>query len=221
MQRDGGSKLKELLLEGRPYSIDKQQILQSTESREVVNIIISGFVRKYLVTNDGSIGVQIIYGPGDIFPLTLTYEKLFNQKLYGGVETFFYEAMCPTEVRTIDVGRLVEAVQKDERLYMDLFQEAGRHLEFCIQSLENVSLRNSGKRIAHFLLYFAKKFGIQTKDGIRIDMPLSHQNIAEVLSVTRETVSTCIVRLRKEGLLKTDKGIVIPNLKKLEEEAYS
>lgn len=218
------SKLHELLRQGRHYSVDKQQIIQSTEDRQVVNIIISGFFRKYLITNDGSVGAQIIYGPQDIFPITILYKKLFNQPLYSGLETFFYEAISPSEVYTMDVDQLVEAIKDDSELYADLLQETGRHLEFCINSLENISLRNSEKRIAHMLCYFGKKFGIETATGIRIDLPLTHQNIGEILNITRETVSTNIKSLRDRGLLSTKNqknSIVIPDLQKLEEEAYS
>lgn len=215
------NKLESLLLEqGRPYAVGKQQILQSTEDRQVVNLVVSGFVRKYLITNDGSIGVMIVYGPGDIFPLTLTYSKLFGQQLYSGSETFFYEAMAPTEVRTIDADTLYKAVLEDPEIYKDLYREAGRHLEFCIQSIENIALRNSGKRIAHFLLYFARKFGTKTKEGIQIEIPMSHQSIGELLNLTRETVTTNMIKMRKKKLIKTDKRIVVTNLKALEEEAY-
>jgi CRP-like cAMP-binding protein len=217
------SKLHEILRNGRHYSVGKNQIIQSTEDRQVVNIIISGFFRKYLITNDGSVGVQIIYGPQDIFPITILYKKLFNQPLYGGLETFFYEAMSPSEVYTVDADQLVEEIKKDPALYSDLLQETGRHLEFCINSLENLSLHNSEKRIAHMLCYFARKFGAKEKDGIRIDLPLTHQNIGEVLNITRETVSTNIKVLRDRGLLvaRSNSSITVPSLSKLEEEAYS
>lgn len=215
--------LHQMLRGGRRYKIGKQQIIQSTEDREVVNIIISGFFRKYLITNDGSVGVQIIYGPEDIFPITLLYKKLFNQPLYGGLETFFYEAMSNAEVYTVDADHLVETVKQNPKLYSDLLQETGRHLEFCINSLENLSLRNSEKRIAHMLCYFARKFGTETKEGIQIEMPLTHQNIGEILNITRETVSTNIKGLRDRGLLtaKGNNTILVPDLKKLEEESYS
>lgn len=217
------SKLHELLRNGRHYSVGKQQIVQSTEDRQVVNIIKSGFFRKYLITNDGSVGVQIIYGPQDIFPITILYKKLFNQPLYGGMETFFYEAMSPSEVYTVDVDQLVDAIKEDPHLYSDLLQETGRHLEFCINSLENLSLRNAEKRIAHMLCYFCRKFGVESKEGIRIDLPLTHQNIGEILNITRETVSTNIKGLRDRGLLiaQSNSSIVVPDLSKLEEEAYS
>ncbi len=217
------TKLHQLLRTGRRYKIAKQQMIQSTEDREVVNIIISGYFRKYLITNDGSLGAMIIYGPEDIFPITILYKKLFNQPLYHGIETHFYEAMSPAEVCTLDVGVLVEAIKKDPGLYPDLLQEAGRHLDFCINSIENIAMRNSEKRIAHMLCYFARRFGVQNPDGISIQMPLTHQNIGEILNITRETVSTNIKGLRDRGLLtaKGNNSILIPDLKKLEAEAYS
>jgi biotin operon repressor len=54
-------------------------------------------------------------------------------------------------------------------------------------------------------------------------MPLTHQNIGEILNVTRETVSTNIKGLRDRGLLvsKSNNTTIVPDLAKLEEEAYS
>lgn len=215
------SALHQLLLKGRSYTIDKKQILQSTEDRQVVNIITSGFIRKYWVANDGSIGALIVYGPGDIFPLTLVYKKMFNQSLYSGLETYFYEAMSRTEVHSMTVDQLLEADKENSRLYEDLLQEAGRHLEFCIHSLENLSLRSSEKRVAHLLVYFARKYAIQRDGETVINAPLSHQSIGEMLSITRETVTNSMKGLRDKGLIKTGKHFVVPNLKKLEKEAYS
>jgi len=201
--------------------VGKQQVLQSTEDRDVINLIVSGFVRKYLITNNGSLSVMIIYGPGDIFPLTITYNKILNQKLYEGSETFYYEAIAPTEIRTIDSASLLNAVKNDPSLYKELYIEAGRHLEFCIQSIENIAMRSSEKRIAHLLLYLARKFGSSIDEGVLIEMPITHQSISELLNLTRETVSTNMIKLRKKGLIDGGRKIVITNLKKLQKEAYS
>jgi CRP/FNR family transcriptional regulator len=217
------TELHKFLLRGRRYALGKQQVLQTTEDRQVVNIITKGYFRKYLIDNDGNIGAQIIYGPGDIFPVTLIYRKLFNQSLYNGLETFYYEAMSDAVVHSVDATLLADSVKAKPAMYVDLMQEVGRHLEFCIHSLENISLKKSEKRIAHLLWYFAKKFGAPTGQGFRIDMPLTHQNIGEILNITRETVSTNIKELRDAGLIKTSpasRGIVVPDLEKLGEAAY-
>jgi CRP/FNR family transcriptional regulator len=216
--------LHRLLLEGRRYSLNRQQIIQATDDRQVINIIISGFVRKYLINHDGSIGAIIVYGPGDIFPVTLMYKKMFNQPLYRGRETFFYEAVSKGEISTLDADELIGKIKQDEKLYGSFMQEVGRHLEFCINGMENLMLSNSNKRIAHILCFFARKFGVKTAGGTRICLPLTHQNIGEVLNVTRETVSTNIKELRNKHLVSIEqstKYFLIPSLEKLEDEAYS
>lgn len=197
------------------------QIVQSSDGREVVSLVLSGFVRKYWITNNGSAGVVIVYGPGDIFPLTLVYKKLFNQILYKGSEIYFYETISDCRLKTLDTYQIQEAVKRDPSLLADLFQEAGRHLEYCIHALENVSLPHSEKRLAHQLIYFARKFGSKTAQGVRLDIPFTHQELADILSLTRETVSTSIIQLRKKNLIKTGKYITIPSLARLEKEAYN
>ena len=212
--------LHKLLQTGRRYKIEKKQILQSTDDRQVVNLLISGFIRRYMITNDGSVGVQIVYGPGDVFPLTIAFKKLFNQDLYKGPETFFYEATSTVDIYSIDAESFAEKFKNDPTLYADLLQESGKHLESCVHSLENLTLKTSYHRVAHQLLYFAKKFGTPINSGVCINMPLSHQAIADVLSVTRETVTNSMKELRKKRLITSDKNITVPSMKKLEEEAY-
>src|ERR1051325_6562476 len=93
-------KLHQRVLSGRTYSLGKGQNIQTTEDRRVLNLIKEGFVKRYLISNDGTLGVQIIYGPDDIFPLTLMFQALLNQDIYEGPEVFYYETMGPVELYT-------------------------------------------------------------------------------------------------------------------------
>ncbi len=217
----GISELEKLLRGGRNYKISKKQILQTSDDRQVVNLVTSGFIKRYMITNDGTIGVQITYGKSDIFPLTIVYKTLYEQQLYQGEETFYYEAMSDVEVYTVDVAALCEEVKKNQVLYSDLFQVAGRHLESCVHSLENLALKNSQKRVAHQLLFFSRRFGKQTAKGVEIEAPLTHQDLADILSLTRETVSTALAQLRTKNLVLTNKTIIVPDLEALQAEAYS
>ncbi len=213
--------LHRLLEGGRHYKLAKKQILQTTEDRQVVNLVIDGYIKRYIILNDGSIGVQITYGPGDVFPLTIVFKTLFDQSLYTGPEVFYYETLTDSEIASVSASDLCEEVKKSPKLYQDLLQEAGVHLESCVHSLENVALKNSQKRVAHQLNFFAKNFGHKTSRGTVINAPFTHQDLADILSLTRETISTAMVQLRKKNLILTEKEIIVPDLAKLEEEAYS
>ena len=213
--------LKEMMLKGRRFKLAKNQIIQSTDDRRVFNYIVSGYVKRYLIANDGSLGVQVIYGPGDVFPITLAFSILFDQAINESPETYYYESITEAEIYTINEDDLKDSVEKNPKLYRDLMAVSGKRLHSTLHGLENLTLKSSYYRVAHELLYMAQRFGEQNSQGVKILIPLTHQDLADILSLTRETVSTCMVQLREKGLINTTKNIVVKDMAKLEEEAYS
>ncbi len=211
----------DLLLKGRQYKIPKGQIIQSTEDRRVFNYLKSGYVKRYLISNNGTYGVQVIYGPADMFPITLAFSAIFDRELNESPETYYYEAMTDVELYTIDESTLKEAVEAHPKLYRDFFAICGIRLHSTLHGLENLTLSNSYHRVAHEIVYLGKKFGEKTADGTKIKVALTHQDLADILSLTRETVSTAMVQLRKNKLITTNKNIVIPDIEKLQEEAHT
>jgi CRP/FNR family transcriptional regulator len=213
-------RLVKLLSGGRNYKIPKGQIIQSTEDRRVFNYLKSGYVKRYLISNDGSYGVQVIYGPEDMFPITLAFSAVFDLNINDSPETYYYEAMTDVELFTIDEEALKDAIAKDPLLYKDLFGICGVRLHSTLHGLENLTLSNSYHRVAHEILFLANKYGKKKAAGTEIQVQLTHQDLADILSLTRETVSTAMVQLRKNKLISTGKNILVPDMTKLEEEAH-
>ncbi|MBX4197177.1 Crp/Fnr family transcriptional regulator [Candidatus Saccharibacteria bacterium] len=213
--------LMNLLHTGRHYKLPKGQIIQSTDDRRVFNLLKSGYVKRYLIANDGSLGVQVLYGPGDVFPITLAFSIIFEQTINESPETYYYEAVTPVEIYTIDETLLKESTQTNPELYKDLLAISGKRLHSTLHGLENLTLSNSYKRVAHQILYLAQRFGEKKDRGTKIRIPLTHQDLADILSLTRETVSTCMVQLREKKLILTNKEIIVKDMQKLEKEAYS
>jgi len=215
-------KLYSHLLAGKRSIVPKGQVIQSSDDKQTLSLIKRGFVKRYLITSDGTLGVQNIYGPNDVFPLSNTFTILFDRDIYGGSEVYYYETMSETAIYTIDRLALLKAAHADPLLYRDLLALTGQRLHSNIQRLENLSLRVFYKRVAHQLAFYARQYGKRRLTGTKILIPLTQQDLADVLSATRETVSLSIRQLRERGLIKTGKdNIIIPNIKKLEAEAFS
>lgn len=213
--------LSSVLSEGRLNFAEKGQVITSSDQGLVISLISSGFVKRYLIDNSGQLGVQGVYGPGNIFPVTLAFKILFDQSIYEGPEVYHYEAMCRTKIYSLSILRFKEKVQKDPRLYRDLLRLTGQRLQLFILQKENISLRSSYQRVAHQILSLANEFGTPSPNGIYVPVPLTQQDLADMLSATRETVSICMSQLRKKGLITTGKELVVPDIDKLREEAYS
>ncbi len=214
--------LYQLLLSGKRQVVPKGEIVHGFEDKTLLHLIKSGYIKRYMIQNDGSRSIQVIYGPNDIVPLTPVYNAVFGLKIYRGPETYYYETMTDVALYSINHDSLKAAIEKDPSLYRDLFHAAGVRLNSFIHRLEDASITGSHRRVAHLLIYLADMFGTLTKDGgLIIDLPLTQQTIAEILGLARETVTHSVVNLRDKGLLiASDKKIILPDPEKLQREAY-
>lgn len=215
------NRLRALLLSGRHQHVPKGQVFQSTDEKESITLVSNGYIKRYLITSEGSESIQIIYGPGFVFPLTPIFKLLLNQSIYSGPETFYYEAMCDTQLYTITREVLIDSVKKEPLLYRDLLQVSGTRLNEYVHSLENIAMRSAYGRVAHQLLFYAHCFGKKTAKGTKITIPLTQQTLANVLNITRETTSVSMGKLREKGLINGTKTIFVPDIDSLEDEVYN
>jgi CRP-like cAMP-binding protein len=207
-----------LLSKGRTLRFSKGQTIDTAGA--AIHMVTKGFVKRYRISDSGSLGVQIIYGSQDVFSLTKVYNVLLQQSLYDGPETYFYTAMSDTQVISLGTDRLLQAAKDDPLLYQELFSEAGRHLKSCVHTIENMSIRSSYNRVAHQLVFFAQEFGEATGEGVHLTLPLTQQDIADLLGMTRETVTMAIIKLRSSGLISGSRHLVVTDLMQLTAAAY-
>lgn len=212
--------LHSLFSAGKVAYYTKGQMVGSTEEKGQSMLVVKGYIKRYMISGDGSLGIQIVYGPQDLFSLTQIYRELLGQSLYDGPEVYYYQALCDVQLMYLHTETLVSAVADDMNLYKELFSEAGHHLKSCVHSLENMSFGNVYNRVSHQLVFFAREYGTMTPEGLQIDIPLIHQDIADILQTTRESVTRAMVGLRDKGILQPGRHIIITDLDRLIAEAY-
>ncbi len=212
--------LSKLLYHKQPHRFQRGDTISSSDNFEHFWLIKSGYVKRFEIMNDGTICVQIYFGPGDGFSLIYIYELLFNKHVYTGPETYYYEAINDVEAWQISGDELISLCNDTPELNRDLLSLAGNHFLSNIQLLENKGLHDAHSQVAHQLLFLAKRFGVQTKEGIKISIPLTQQDIADVVGLTRESVSTAIQKLRHEGLVTEGRTLVITDMDALHQTVF-
>ncbi len=214
-------KLYNLMKKGNVHRYKKGDMITNTDDASSVWYVDRGFVKRYSISNNGSIRIQAIYEDNDIFPLTYMFKKLEQQAIYIGNETFYYEAMNNCRLYRVSGEGLATACGEDPGLFEDLFYVSGQRFLSNIQQLENVGLPGAYQRIAHTLLFYARKRGNKNKDEILVTVPFTQQDMADLLSLTRETVSASASRLKSEGVVEIkNKKVIIPDINRLAEIAY-
>jgi CRP-like cAMP-binding protein len=209
--------LIKLLKSGSAQNKQKGQLVHTFDDTEKFYYIESGYIKRYLISNEGSLGIQSIYGPGYFFPLSPLFGALFGQNIIE--ETYYYEAMTAVQTYSLEVQTVVNTMQEDLSLYPNLLFEAWRRLQSNITQLENTSFKSAYQKIAHGIVFLAIEFGQQDEigPGITMDLPLVYQDIASILGLTRETVARAMSMLKSKGLILVDnqRYINVPDSDKL------
>ena len=84
---------------------------------------------------------------------------------------------------------------------MDAIAARYRQSEYLLALL---GLRRVEERVRGFLELLAQDYGQPCEDGLRLNLRLTHQEIASALSTTRVTVTRVLGLLRDEGWLRID-----------------
>lgn len=216
------SPLYKLLLEGRQLKLAKGQVIGAFYNTPMLHLVKTGFIKRYLIKDDGSQAIQLIYGPEDVLPMTPVYQQVYQMDIYRGPEVYYYEAMVPVDLYSIHLDTLSQALEVNPLIYKDLFYASGSRLNAYIHSMEDMSLRSVNKRLAHIILFYAERFGESSPEGLKISLPLTHQTLAAVLNLARETITRAVSGLTNKGLIASSgKHIIIPDMEALKHYARS
>lgn len=195
--------LLQLFKTGKVFTRSKDELIHSYNEDNTICFIESGYIERYIISNDGSINVNGLYGPNNFLPLALVLKTLLGQTIYRGNEDYYYQAITKVKYYALDPDRLIQAAHNDANIYKEVLFEASKRLQSNIQQLENISQKNSLRRVAHELVYLAREFGSGPDSKRLIDIPLSQQDIANILSLTRETTSRALVRLKDLNIISS------------------
>ena len=88
----------------------------------------------------------------------------------------------------------------------ELLRAAAVRLDHMRDTLEDVELPVT-VRVARVLNRLGCRFGHRSADGwIRLTLPLTHDHLAAMIGAARETTSTAVGEIRREGLLEGTRG---------------
>lgn len=210
----------EAVKNSRDISIERGEMLTTTETINGAFLVESGLIKRFEIKNNGSINIHGIYGAGDFIGLSHIYNLLFNKNIYSGDETYYYETVCNSVIKRWVDESILATVKNNPNIYKELFAISGDHARSSIWLLENRGLENSRQKVAHLILYLIDRYGHKTISGSKISVSLTQQDFADILNITRETVSIAISELKAKGILSEARSIIAPDLDKLRRAAY-
>lgn len=119
-------------------------------------------------------------------------------------------AVQETEVAVLYQKDFLSIVEKRPRVLINLLSALSSRLRKANHQIGSLALLDVYGRVAGVLLEMARENGIRLKDGrIRFRRP-THQEIANMIGATRETVSRTISDLHRQGYIEiSGKNVII------------
>lgn len=191
------SKLQELFSSGRRFDYKKGETIQhANEIPQGIYFLYKGFVREFTLSNNGDQHLTLVYEPGEIFSVNWMY--------LGILPNVYRMAHTDVVVYVLSESAFKEAVTKDPGVHMELTYFMMNQVHLLSSRVENLTFSNAYDKVAYHLIHLAGRFGELRDEGWYIRLPFRHQQIAEALSMSRETASRMIARMEKKNLIKQD-----------------
>ena len=180
-------------------------IYHETDLAKAVFFIKSGLVKIKKINHEGKEFVFSIKRAGNIFAET----SLFTDKstTYSGTA----QAAEKTEVLFILASDFEEIISMNPSLSVEVIRLMGKQLRFSTSILRDVATLDIYSKTVKTIERLAREFGTKTNDEVKIEVPLTIQDLANIIGSTRESVSRVVSKLKKQDLVTVDERTIIIN----------
>ena len=186
-------------------------ILVQGEVPECAYVVKSGIVKAYNLTLTGEekpIGFDIVT---EIFPIAWAFDKVNHGQ-------FYYEAFTETLVYCVPSLEMKAFFAKNMTAQAELLDRMvtrHMHMQLRVNALEQSKAPQKVLNTIHFLCL---RFGVEEKKNtVRIQLPLTQQDLANFIGLTRETTGIELKKLHKKGVLSYKRQNYVVRTDKLDD----
>ena len=186
----------------------KETVFRPGAPMDAVYLLVNGGI-KVSKSNDRDLCFILdIYRPGEVI----------------GEESLTHASSHDTEARPLDQASLIKL---DVKVLQKIMEENPRFARACLQlaaerarlfreKVEDLIFKEVPSRLAAALLKLSRNFGRRDKQGTLIAARITHQDLADYVGASRETVSLALGQMRRKKLLKMNvRQFILPDPKAL------
>jgi len=168
-------------------------------------VVASGHVRIYKSSAAGREQVLTIDGPGS----SIAEVPVFD----GGNYPASCAAISDATLLFISKQDFQSLCLAHPQISLKVLRVVGARLRRLVGVIEELSFTTVRQRLIALIVRLAETAGTPSKDGLKVELTKSHQDLAAELGTVRELVSRNLSRLQAEGLLEVEgRQIVVKDL---------
>ena len=165
------------------------------DERDGLFFVKKGKLRLYKMNPDGKQFTLGILGPGNMFGEINSFSL--------GTKGIYIETLEETLICSVLKEHFENFLSTRPLLAMKFLKELSDRLKDRDELLERLALSDLRGKVLYLLYKLSEQFGVEDGEFLKIDMPLTHQELANMIGATREAVSVTLHDLSGEGLIVT------------------
>ncbi|WP_027084647.1 Crp/Fnr family transcriptional regulator [Cohnella panacarvi] len=186
----------------------KSTVFTEGSEKEAVYFIKDGLIKTYKTDENGNEQIVSFLKSGDMFPHT----GFFNPNPYPATA----EAIVDSKLLAIPVRLFENLMLSTPSIAVKMMRVMGDKIRELQEKLQVLSGQDVKHRVLSFLLQLADQLGEWNGSTVTINLPMTHQEFANSIGTTRETINRLLNQFSKEDLLEVDRSrIVIVDLEAL------
>ena len=166
-----------------------------------VHFVGSGRVKISKVTRDGKELTLAYRGTGDFFGDTCLLDGRPREEMV--------EAMEPCTTVEVPQDQLDELIKSNVDVAYPMVRTLIARRRDLETKVEQLIFKDVGSKLAELLLRLGIEHGVENKKGLVLGLKITHQEMANLIGSTRETVSLTLSQFKRKGLIATEGRKVI------------
>ena len=159
-----------------------------------VFIVCSGRVKLSTSSADGKTLILRLVDPGEVLGLAAAV----SGKPYQATA----EVLEPTQANFIGRADFLQLLREHGEAALRVAQQLSENYHFALSEMRNIGLSHSaGEKLARFLLEWSAEHGAE-RGEIRLKLTLTHEEIAQMIGASRETVTRLFADFKKKQLVE-------------------
>lgn len=180
---------------------DSDYLFHQGDPAERIYIVRKGKIRLIQVSQDGEQVILKYIASGEAFGVVAVLEGI----LYPVAA----QAVGDTQLLSWDRQTLHALLPQFPQIYLNSMQILAKRIHDFQDVIRELATERVERRIARALIRLARQVGVKTDRGVRIDLPLSRQDLAEMTGTTLYTVSRTLRDWQAQGLVESAREQII------------
>lgn len=172
-------------------------LFQQNDRHCAVYVIKSGTVRAFYTAPSGREITLAYWQAGDLLGADRIYE--------GGIFRWSVQTVSATEAYLLGDSDMRLLIAKAPGLAIALVETLSFKVQWLSSLVQMLGTESVSGRLAFLLDTLCELYGVPTEQGIMINAPFTHEDLAAMVGASRQWVTMALDRFQERGVLKLGK----------------